>query len=440
MSKRCRDTSNAVFHFMIRWSAPYTEASLSALKNFMAVEAKHWIFQAETTTRPDGTMNPHYQGYLQVGTKLRVGTLIKRVNDAYPQLRGMEVQPTHNHEAVKKYSMKSSSRVAGPWADRAIYMGADLPPEGSLYPWQASLLSDLKMPPGDRKMLWIYDAVGNKGKTKFAKFLCYHMNAICLGYAHSTDALNMVFNNQNRRIYVWNLTRAKPATLSEYDLYSAMESVKDGLFFNSKYNTGQCIMNCPHVVVFANKLPEYGQISADRWKVLEIKEDLTLDRLVPVSGAELVPESPPGHQGQPRNPPVVSAASRPRKQQQQPRAGKKTTQLSLVEPPLNVNWYAAAEVPEEVIGTEPDSLQPDCDFDGDEWGPDDFAELAAELQEANAEEPDWNRKHFDAADGQFETVDLTGDADEEEVAQPVKKKKKKCAFIDDEADCDDDDY
>lgn len=351
-----------VYHFMIRWSAEFTEANTNSLKEFLSNYCKQWIFQAEETVDPEsGRRNPHYQGYMCLHKKKRPSELYNLFNNVYTTFRGMEVQVSHDHEAVRKYSMKSTTRVmgGGPFASENVYTGADLPPEQDFYPWQQQLLQEVKKDPDDRKMIWIYDPIGNTGKTKFAKYLCFHHGAINLGYANSTDALNMVFNNQNKRAYVWNLTRAKPANLSEFDLYSAMESIKDGLFFNSKYNTGQCLMNVPHVVVFANKLPQWQQMSADRWCVMEVQQDKTMVPLIRVAGAEHVPEDAPGHQGQPFNPPRHSAAFPPR----QPPKKKKDNQLRLDQAPLNERWVKRSELAESDLETEVEGFTPPGQFD-----------------------------------------------------------------------------
>jgi len=136
--------------------------------------------------------------------------------------------------------------------------------------WQKQMLELIKQHPGDRTMHWVYDPIGNNGKTKFVKYIAFKHDAVGLAYGHSTDVLNLVSKLSGRRVYAWNLTRAKPANLSELDLYSAMESVKDGFFINLKYETAQVLMNPPHVIVMANHLPKRAHISADRWKMHEI--------------------------------------------------------------------------------------------------------------------------------------------------------------------------
>ena len=260
-------TVNQVYHHSLRWSVPHTEDNRLMLLDMLRTKSDKFIFQAEYTEN-----NPHYQGYFHTKQAIRSRTLAVELNDS---LRGIEISPssTNGLTALKDYCLKEQTRVAGPWADRKIYMGADLWPQEKHPPWQKALFKLLTGPPGDRFMYWIYDPVGNNGKTKFIKWLVYKHKALGLGYGHSTDVLNLVSKFQGRDIYCWNLTRAKPASLSEMDLYAAMESVKDGFFINTKYETDQILMDPPHVVVCANHIPKFNEISHDRWKIFRIHDE-----------------------------------------------------------------------------------------------------------------------------------------------------------------------
>lgn len=54
--------------------------------------------------------------------------------------------------------------------------------------------------------------------------------------------------------------------------YNALESLKNGLFFSTKYESGMVRCAVPHIVVFANSPPDEGALSADRWDIHEIKD------------------------------------------------------------------------------------------------------------------------------------------------------------------------
>ena len=266
------DKESNIYHFGVRWSVEHNREHKEAMHQWLKQVADKYVFQAEFTEDAETKKpNPHYQGYFHTVKKNRPTTMAIAAN---PILRGVNVQAssTAGITSLKGYCMKMESRVAGPWADKKIYMGADLWAFERMPPWQREMLDKLAMPPGDRKMFWIYDPTGNSGKTKFAKTLCFRHDAVGLGYGNSTDVLNLVSKFVGKRIYCWNLTRAKPANLSELDLYSAMESVKDGFFINLKYETAQVLMDPPHVLVMANHVPKYAHISADRWDVLLLKD------------------------------------------------------------------------------------------------------------------------------------------------------------------------
>lgn len=264
MPKAEKKQEGPVFHFGLRWSVPHNSENQKILLESLRERADKFIFQAEDTTD-----NPHYQGYFHTKEKQRPKAIAKSLNHC---MSGINIQhaSTTGIETLKGYCMKETSRVAGPWADKKIYMGRDLWSLERMPPWQRELLDLLMVPPGDRTMYWIYDPIGNNGKTKFLKTLVFKHDAVGLGYGNSTDVLNLVSKFVGKSIYCWNLTRAKPANLSELDLYSAMESVKDGFFINLKYETSQVLMDPPHACVLANHLPKFQHISADRWVIYQI--------------------------------------------------------------------------------------------------------------------------------------------------------------------------
>lgn len=144
--------------------------------------------------------------------------------------------------------------------------------ESKIPRWQQKVLQLLDEPPDDRSIHWIYDPIGNSGQTEFVTYLACERDAVSLAYGHYTDVLNLASSMANQNIYAWNLTGIKPANVSELDLYPALDSVKDGLFLDLKYEPKMVMMNPPHVIVMANHLPKIEYISIDRWKLWEIKD------------------------------------------------------------------------------------------------------------------------------------------------------------------------
>lgn len=272
-------SENAVYHVMVRWSKSINCVNWddhTSMLSFYGNYCDKYIFQHERTVREDGTWNDHYQGYGHLTTKARAKQLAKDHNKYCP---GIEIQPAHDYLALTKYSMKEDTRVRGPWSDKPIYMGEDLPT--LLRPWQTQMRDLVLAPADDRTIIWIYDPIGNSGKSKWCKYMAYRHEMICLSYGKSDDLLNLVSKFPNRKVYAFDLTRAKPALFSNMDLYSCIESIKNGMFVNTKYETSMVLMSCPHIVVYANSLPDLGSLSADRWKIYKMTSDHQLESFNP---------------------------------------------------------------------------------------------------------------------------------------------------------------
>lgn len=138
-----------------------------------------------------------------------------------------------------------------------------------LRPWQNELLEFSLTEPDDRTVLWIHDDKGGIGKTAFIKYMVHHHNALVCGSGKNADIINFIFNadmDQSNCVF-FTLPRADRGKIS----YAAIESIKDGLISNTKYETGQKIFNPPHVIILANYPPDHPEkLSADRWMIRDL--------------------------------------------------------------------------------------------------------------------------------------------------------------------------
>lgn len=132
--------------------------------------------------------------------------------------------------------------------------------------WQVALMNELVTTPNDRKIIWYVDEDGGKGKTFMSRFLYANHGAAILG-GKSKD---MFYAYKNENIVIFDLSRAtvsEDGQVWDFD-YEAMESIKDGLFFNTKYESGARYREEPaHVIVFANGWPLMDKLSLDRWDI-----------------------------------------------------------------------------------------------------------------------------------------------------------------------------
>lgn len=136
------------------------------------------------------------------------------------------------------------------------------------FDWEHQVRNIVMSEPDDRTIYWIYSMEGNKGKSTFVKFLAYHHRAIICGKGAYSDIINIMFNADmdQSNLVVFDLPRNNGNKVS----YSALESIKNGLIVNTKYETGSKIFNPPHIIIFANQPPEYDNMSEDRFNVIKI--------------------------------------------------------------------------------------------------------------------------------------------------------------------------
>lgn len=139
-----------------------------------------------------------------------------------------------------------------------------------LFEWQKKIIELIKTEPDDRTIHWYWNKEGNIGKTQLCKYLIAHHQAMIIA-GDLKSIGNMLHNYQEQYsgypdIVVMNIPR-ECIKIS----YKGLESIKDGLVINTKYECAQHVFNSPHLIVFANERPEKEKLSKDRWKITEIK-------------------------------------------------------------------------------------------------------------------------------------------------------------------------
>ena len=138
-----------------------------------------------------------------------------------------------------------------------------------LYPWQQKIADIVAEEADDRTVHWFWEGTGNVGKTALTKYLLVkypHTHYFSGGKANDI-AFQLIKNKWDPEICIFNFPRTSEGAVS----YNAIEQLKDGLVFSSKYEGGTKIFNPPHVIIFANWLPDVTQLSADRWNIVEIR-------------------------------------------------------------------------------------------------------------------------------------------------------------------------
>jgi len=197
-----------------------------------------FLFQLEKTDKAGQEYpNYHYQGYLKLTDKRRPRTVGGVLGGHFP---GIEVQACSSagQEALKNYVIKQDNTyVAGPWSDKPIppvYKGSDLPQK--FYSWQQHILDDIATKPDDRTIHWLYDQEGKIGKSKLAKYLVFKKLACFMSFQSSTDLAHQVLQAGPEHAYVFDLPRTKSDKIGMNEIYTMLESIKNGLVLSGKYN------------------------------------------------------------------------------------------------------------------------------------------------------------------------------------------------------------
>lgn len=138
-----------------------------------------------------------------------------------------------------------------------------------LYEWQVEILNIISKEPDDRKIYWYWNGTGKNGKSVFAKHLVLKHNAIVIG-GRKKDieyAIMTIDEDKDINIIIMDIARSDYNKIS----YSAIEEIKNGLFFASKYESKMICINTPHIIIFCNFEPDKDELSKDRWVIKKIK-------------------------------------------------------------------------------------------------------------------------------------------------------------------------
>nr|WAE42439.1 MAG: replication associated protein [Cressdnaviricota sp.] len=237
--------------------------------SMITTHAKYATCQIEATP---STEKMHMQGYIEFRSKKRLSTLknILSIKTHWEPAKG-------NLKQNLEYCTKSHSRIFGPW----IYPVPE-EPEFLLKPdefneFQKKVHEIHCSPAVQRTINWFWDKSGGKGKSKLVRSLAYMYPGeigICGGSFKDTmcSIVGSKGDKPECRTYIFDYGRGqKPC-------YQALEKIKDGVIFSSKYESNMKLFRkIPHVIVFANIPPDESKLSADRWFIHEIIDDAEVD-------------------------------------------------------------------------------------------------------------------------------------------------------------------
>nr|WBR81459.1 replication-associated protein c1 [Chilli leaf curl alphasatellite] len=248
------------------------------------------------------TKRRHLQGYLQLKTKKSLSAVKSLFGDLNPHL---EKQRARKTDDARDYCMKEETRVSGPFefgdycpsgshkrrqresvirspvrmaeenpsvfrrvkakiAEEEFQKTAHEIQISKLKSWQSRLKTLLERVPDDRTIYWVYGPDGGEGKSTFARDL-YRSGTWFYTRGGSADNVPYHHIGQLGNNIVFDIPRDK----KDYLQYSLIEMFKDRLIVSNKYEPLMApLINCIHVVVMSNFLPDFEKISVDRVHVI----------------------------------------------------------------------------------------------------------------------------------------------------------------------------
>jgi len=154
-------------------------------------------------------------------------------------------------------------------------------PEKKFKPWQKKFLKMIEKK-SSRTVNWIYDPVGNSGKTVWS----HHMEdnydegwAIFNSVGRISDFIMNVRDWLNNG---WNGTGMIFDFARDMDrnvVYTALEIAVDGRGTATKYEGGRIKFGKPIIFVFSNFVPNTERMSKDRWNVMKMTSKYDLKKL-----------------------------------------------------------------------------------------------------------------------------------------------------------------
>ena len=239
----------------------YEEDNISQISQYLGKYSKEYIFGKEVGEK---TETPHLQGYIEFPNDKK---FIEIKNQCEALGRAHFIKAKGTAKQNYDYCSKEGDFYTNIEIPRPLKIISDL------FPWQNTLAEMLKNEPDDRSVIWIYDDLGNNGKSCFLKWCVMNLNCIFTTGGKGSDILNLCMNNKdkllkNNCLVMWSCARE-----TDYDhiRYGIIETIKDGIICNTKYEAHSFICNSPHVLILANEMPNMQKLTKDRWKIFTIE-------------------------------------------------------------------------------------------------------------------------------------------------------------------------
>lgn len=229
----------------------YEAEDIDAIDALFKEICTSWIFQEETGS--NGTK--HLQGVIRLKNKMRY--------TEFTPSRKIHWEPQRDFRATD-YCQKLGTRSG------EIRYGGAYKPKTELKLitpdrlFQQEILNIIDQEPDDRTVHWYWSDGGGIGKSSFAKYLIATRNCVFIDEGKKADIMKTIMDanmDRPKMTVVFDIPRANGNQIS----YKSIESIKNGMIYSPKYESGYKLFNAPHIIIFANSPPDMTKLSHDRW-------------------------------------------------------------------------------------------------------------------------------------------------------------------------------
>lgn len=232
------------------FTMPIDIVSASQLSQHLKCFCKKFTFQGEKGE----SGYEHWQGAFSLKTK----EYFAAVKNMMPAATHLE--PAKDVFAAFKYCTKVESRICGPYDEHYDFNNIIT----ELRPWQREAEKLALRCKSDRLIHWFYDPNGGAGKTQFCKYMISVHRAEYVGNGAKADIFYAI--SDNPKMIMINFCRSNEGHVN----YEAIEALKDGLCFSSKYESRTKVFDSPLVMIFSNFYPDMEKLTMDRWNVIHL--------------------------------------------------------------------------------------------------------------------------------------------------------------------------
>lgn len=232
----------------------YTEDIIGGLLEYFDKHAKKYAFQEEIAP---STGTPHLQGMVMFNTEKRSTTWDPKSLGHYEPLK-----ITDGVYQLKEETRKPDGRQWTKGLPKPLKL---ITPDKW---WQLEILKIIEEEPDDRAVYWYWSENGGIGKSQFSKYLLAKHGCVFIDEGKKADIMYTIMeaDMDEKNCIIFDIPRDNGNKVS----YKSIESIKNGMIYSPKYESGYKLFNSPHIIIFANEPPDQSKLSNDRWNIKKI--------------------------------------------------------------------------------------------------------------------------------------------------------------------------